>query len=307
MIVRDRPTPWEVFFVLRGSVILRILPQMGAVAALSLIVVLLHRAGWVVAMPAIGSLPLSIIGAALAIFAAFRNSASYDRWWEARKTAGLMVIDGRNLAREALAYIAPAAGDDLPRRMALRCAALAQVSRDWLRGRPPAEESMSYLVPAEREALRASRSAPIRLLFFFSKDIAEALEAGRVLPQMARTLEDRVVGLTAAFSIMERTKVTPMPFPYTLLVHRTAYLFCLLLPFGLADLSGYWAPLVAAIISYAFFGLDAIADELQAPFADTPMTVPLDATARVLEIHILEMLGETDLPPPLQPTDYVLT
>lgn len=306
MIVRDKPTPWEVFFVLRGSVILQILPQMAVVATLSLAVVVMHHLGWI-RVPAIAALPLSIIGAALAIFAAFRNSASYDRWWEARKTAGFVVIDGRNLAREALSYIAPVAGDDLPRRVALRCAALAEVSRDWLRGGPPAEESMRYLAEPEREALRASRSAPIRLLFFFSKDIAEALETGRISPQMARTLEDRVVGLTTAFSILERTKVTPMPFAYTLLLHRTAYLFCLMMPFGLTDLSGYWAPLVATVISYAFFGLDAIADELQAPFADTPMTVPLDATARALEINILEMLGETEVPAPLQPKDFVLT
>jgi putative membrane protein len=64
--------------------------------------------------------------------------------------------------------------------------------------------------------------------------------------------------------------------------------------------------LVAAVISYAFFGLDAIADELQA-FADTPMIVPLDATARALELGILEMLGQKQLPPPMQPKNFVLT
>jgi hypothetical protein len=79
-----------------------------------------------------------------------------------------------------------------------------------------------------------------------------------------------------------------------------------LLPFGLADLSGYWTALVAAVISYPFFGLDAIADELQA-FADTPMIVPLDAPARALEIGILEMLGQKQLPPPMQPKNFVLT
>ena len=34
MIVREKPTPWEVFFVIRGSVIRRILPAMAAVAGL---------------------------------------------------------------------------------------------------------------------------------------------------------------------------------------------------------------------------------------------------------------------------------
>ena len=306
MIVREKPTPWEVFFVVRGSVIRRILPMMGVVAGLSLIVVLMHRFDWI-KTPSIAAMPLSIIGAALAIFAAFRNSASYDRWWEARKVAGLLVIDARNLARESIAYIADARDEETSRRIALRCIAMAHVTRDWLRGRPLGDEAMRYLIPGESEVLKASRNAPVRLLCFFSADIAAILGAGRITPQMARTLEDRVVGLTSAFSILERTKLTPMPFAYTLLVHRTAYLFCLLLPFGLADLSGYWTPLVAAVISYAFFGLDAIADELQAPFADNPMAISLDAMARTVEINILEMLGEEHIPAPLQPKEFVLT
>jgi putative membrane protein len=97
-----------------------------------------------------------------------------------------------------------------------------------------------------------------------------------------------------------------MPYVYTLGVHRMAYLFCLLLPFGLADSSGYWTPLLVAIISYAFFGLDAIGDELSMPFMSA-YGLPLDAMSRVVEINILESLGETDLPAPLQPKRYVLT
>ena len=98
-----------------------------------------------------------------------------------------------------------------------------------------------------------------------------------------------------------------MPFVYTLLVHRTAYLFCLLLPFGLADSSGYWTPLLAAVVSYTFFGLDAIGDELATPFAESTNTMPLDAIARVVEINVLESLGEQDLPEPLRPNNFVLT
>src|SRR5216684_1935782 len=130
VIVREKPTAWELFFVLRGSVILRILPRIGAVAGLSLLVVLLHRRGWT-QVPTIAPLGLSVIGAALAIFAAFRNSASYERWWDARKVAGLMVVEARSLARQAQNYIAAVPGDDLSRRIALRCIAFIQVTRDF--------------------------------------------------------------------------------------------------------------------------------------------------------------------------------
>jgi predicted membrane chloride channel (bestrophin family) len=60
----------------------------------------------------------------------------------ARKTVGLLVIDGRNMVRKALAYVAGVPGDDLPRRAALRRIASAEVRREWLRGRPPGDDSM---------------------------------------------------------------------------------------------------------------------------------------------------------------------
>ena len=45
------------------------------------------------------------LGTALAIFLAFRNRSSYDRWWEARKLWGRMVNDSRNWARQALTLV----------------------------------------------------------------------------------------------------------------------------------------------------------------------------------------------------------
>ena len=306
MIVRDKPTAWELFLVLRGSVVQQIFPQISAVAGLSLIVVFLHRRGLIHLAP-ITPLALSVIGAALAIFAAFRNAAAYDRWWEARKLLGLLVIDTRALARQSRSYIAVVPGDEMPRRMALRCIAFFHVARDFLRSQAIGEDTARHLLPEERAALATSRNPPNRLLEYFSTDIAAVLAAGRLSPQMAQTLEDRVQSLTAAFASAERTKVTPMPFVYTLLVHRTAYLFCFLLPFGLADSSGYWTPLLAAIVSYTFFGLDAIGDELSSPFVNSTNVMPLDAIARIVEINILESLGETDLPEPLKPKNFVLT
>jgi putative membrane protein len=304
VIVREKPTVWELFFVSRGSVIHRILPQMIAVTGLTLLLVVLHRRGWV-QIPTIAPLGLSVIGATLSIFAAFRNAASYERWWEARRVAGSIGIETSSLARQAQNYIAAAPSDDLPRRIALRCIVFIQVTRDYLRDRPIGDAP--YLSSEERAALVASRNPANRLLASFSADIAAAAEAGRLSPQMARTLEDRVVGLALAYGMLERTKVTPMPFAYTLAIHRITYLFCFLLPFGPSDLASYWAPLLITIISYIFFGLDALADDLEAPFADTFMVVPLDAIARAVEINVLELLGEKDLPEPIRPKNFILT
>jgi putative membrane protein len=91
------------------------------------------------------------------------------------------------------------------------------------------------------------------------------------------------------------------------LLHRTAWLYCFLLPFGLVDTVGFMTPFVAVIVAYTFFGLDALGDEIEEPFGLSDNHLPLDAMCREVEIHLLEALGETTLPPPLQPVDGRLT
>ena len=305
MIVRDKPTFWQLAFIIRGSVLRQILPQTLTVAALALLVAVLQAHSAIHFNP-VAAVALTVIGSAFAIFAAFRNAAAYDRWWEARKNIGSVVIHARSLAREARSYIAP--GDDLPDHIARRCIAFVCATRDYLRDKPIGDDTATYLRPAEQAALEASQNPPNRLLDLFSADIAAALAADRLSPIMAQTLEDRVAGLTDSFSCLRRTKTTPMPFVYTLLVHRTAYAFCFILPFGVVAASGYWTPLITAIVAYTFFGLDAVGDELAMPFTESSYnTVPLNAIARTFEIDILESLGETDLPEPLTPDRHVLT
>jgi putative membrane protein len=103
----------------------------------------------------------------------------------------------------------------------------------------------------------------------------------------------------------ERIRSTPIPFSYTLL-HRTAYLCCFLLPFGLVDAAGLATPVVVGLVSYTFFGLDALGDEIEEPFGTAPNDLPLSALCRGLEIDLRGALGEADLPPPLRPEDYAL-
>lgn len=304
MIVRERPTFWEIFYL--SLVIRRILPQMATVLAVSSSVVVLTRHGWT-QIPMVPTVGLSVIGATLSIFAAFRNSASYERWWEARKVAGSLIVELRNLSRQANSYIVKAPSDDLDRRFALRCIAFMQVTRDFLRERRREEDAVRYLSIEESAALASSCNWSSYLLARFSADIAGAVAAGRLSPQMARTLEEKVSAVAMAYGMLERTKATPIPFSYTLALRRLTYIFCFLVPFGIHDASTYWTPLLAVIISYIFFGLDVLAEAMEAPFSDTFMVMPLDAMTRGLEIYILDSLGEKNLPEPIRAKDFILT
>jgi putative membrane protein len=119
-------------------------------------------------------------------------------------------------------------------------------------------------------------------------------------------LDGTVGRMSATLAACERIRNTPVPFGYTLLLHRTAYLFCFLLPFGFADALGWATPFVTALVAYTFFGLDALGDELEEPFGVLPNDLPIMALAETIEINLREALGETDLPPLPQPKDYIL-
>ena len=114
-------------------------------------------------------------------------------------------------------------------------------------------------------------------------------------PQMLQTLEERIVSLSGVLAAAERIKGMPVPYTYSLMLHRTAYLFCLLLPFGLAAAAGPWTPLLVLIVSYTFFGLDALGDELENPFGSGQNALPLSAMTRGIDIDLREMMGDTTL------------
>lgn len=72
MIVRSRPGLLTLFFVLKGSIILRTWPQLFAVGLLSVIVVAAHRHA-PDTVPGINPAPMTLIGIALSVFLSFRN------------------------------------------------------------------------------------------------------------------------------------------------------------------------------------------------------------------------------------------
>ena len=49
--------------------------------------------------------PITVLGAAIGIYASFRTNSAYDRWWEGRKLWGQLVNTSRHFTQQALAYV----------------------------------------------------------------------------------------------------------------------------------------------------------------------------------------------------------
>jgi putative membrane protein len=307
MIVRPRPSLLQLFFILRGSVITRIFPQVVLVFALSALVVTLHRVRPDL-VTGVNSAPYALLGIALSIFLGFRNNACYDRWWEARKEWGRLITAARDFARQTLILNAKAGAAPTGIRATLLqlAVAFAQALVCHLRPGQDAAKARAKLPADLLGAFDASRNPPDVILRRMGAVAADLLARAQISDIQFGILDATIGRMSGVLAACERIRNTPVPFGYTLLLHRTAYIFCFLLPFGFADALGWGTPFASALVAYTFFGLDALGDELEEPFGNLPNGLPIQALADTIEINLREALGETDLPPLPQPRDYLL-
>lgn len=305
MIVRPASrSPWLLLFTLKGSIVSVIWTRVVAMVLLAALVMIvehrLHLNG-----AELGALPLTLVGLTLAIFLGFRNSVAYERWWEARTLWGELLIVVRNLTRQTLAFT-----DDLPdarRRELIHClVAFAHALRHLLRQSDPTQDLARWLPPGQAASLAGTPNAPNVLLSELGRAYAQLRREGRLDSILLADMDAQLTRLSYVAGGCERIRSTPIPFAYILLLHRTVYTYCLLLPFCLVGSIGWATPFMVGVLSYTFFGLDALGDQIEEPFDLLPNNLPLDALCRNIEISVGELLGDADLPQPLAPKDGVL-
>ena len=313
MIVRERPPGWRLFLVLRGSVLKRIRTTLLLNTLLAVLVTLAHGSLFSVKIT-LTPIPFTLMGLPLAIFLGFRNTTAYDRYWEARKLWGELVLRTRNLTRQCLSLLdIPAVPDptrraeDVRVRMLHRAIAFVHALRLQLRGQRDDALLQRWTTAPEFERVRAATNPADALMLAMGRDLGDCVRQRLIDPCLAAEIDQTLSALTAAAASCERIRNTPIPFSYTLLLHRTAYMYCFLLPFGLVDTTGFMTPFVVAIVAYTFFGLDALGDEIEEPFGLETNDLPLDTLCRAIEIQVREALGETGLPPALEPVNFQLS
>lgn len=304
MIIRSRPHGWQLLYILRGSIVPAIAPKVLAILTLSIAVAAVVELAPPVGIERVSVTPFTLLGLVLSIFLSFRNSACYDRWWEGRKLWGQLVFESRSLARQVQVLLA----DDAPRRQRISylTTAFAYALAARLRARDVALAAVPWLDEKQRGQLAQRENVPDALLAMIAVELAQARCEGTLDSILYVQLEERLHAMSSIQAGCERILTTPLPFAYTLLLHRCAWMFCVLLPFGLASSLGWATPVLSAVLAYAFFGLDQLGEEMEDPFGLEPNDLPLDALVRTIEIDQLDALGERPLPEPLLPQGYLL-
>ncbi len=282
MIVRPREHWLRMLLVWNGSVLPTILPQLVLTLAISLVAV--WGGGRVLGEKVpLNPTPFTLIGLTLAIFAGFRNNASYERYREGRQLWGGVLTASRTLVSQALCYGA-IDRDDASRRAFVRTVvAYVYALKHQLRGTDPAADLRGLLDDAAYARIAASRFRPVVIVHALREAFAARANAGHLSGTRLWMLDARLDDLVSMVSGCERIASTPIPFSYDVLLHRTIYAYCVLLPFGLVDSIGAATPFVTVFVAYTLIALDAIAHAIAEPFGDGPNHLALDAIARYTE------------------------
>lgn len=248
--------------------------------------------------------PFTVVGGALAILLAFRNSAAYDRWWEGRKLWGSFANNARNVARQLKTYVP----DPEDRREISRWViAHAHALRCGLRGVSPREDLERLLGPEVGGALAARRGVATAVSIATGDRLAAIHAKGGVSVAGLHRLDDTFSELANAQGGLERIGSTPLPAPYRFFTPMFTRAYVFALPFGLVEGYKLTTVLVCLGVGFVFLVLSAIGELLESPFRKSPNGLPLDAITRTIEVQLLAALDEPDLPPDWPVVDEILT
>lgn len=287
--------------------------------AVAVVVVLLHSASGS-AQLTVPFAPVGTLGAALAIFVAFRNNASYGRWWEARTVWGGIHNNSRILARQLVAStdnaIAAGTGGSegeilaYRRELVLRIIAFAHALRIELRGTNEWEVLRPLLPNGEFETLLSSDGRSNLVLQRLGVRIKDGVRASIIGQFDPITLEPNLAALNGWAATSERIKHTPTPRQYDYFTRLAIAAFSTLLPFGLASVvpanQEWWVIVLTVVVAGVFIILERVGAVIDAPFENSITDIPLTSICNAIERDLLEQIGDTDRPLPAIAVDGYL-
>lgn len=258
--------------------------------------------------PFLPEMPLSIpafLGTAISILLSFKMNQSYDRWWEARKVWGAIVNDSRSLVVQLQSFLSHQDAEAI-RKISYRQIAWCYALGNALRGKNPAEELHSLVTQADLDEIAKHANKPLALAQLSALEIKE-LRLQQKLDIFAHLqLNDTITRLIDSMGKAERINGTVFPSTYRMFLHFLILLFVVTLSISLKEVSMVFEVPLLLLISSGFFLIEKSAYHLQDPFRNRPSDVSVTAIARTIEINIRQLLGEQDIPKPVQPNEFYI-
>lgn len=307
MIVREKSNNLALLFMWRGTILPKVLPMILMLMAVSMIAWGLahHQVYTVKSVPLVG---FTVLGVILSVFLSFRNNACYDRWWEGRKLWGSLIAQTRHFSRDTHFL----AKDDR-RAILVDMLIFVNLLKDRLRKQPlPAHHFADYLKLSQDrqqdldDLIKTHINAPQVMLENIQLRLIDAVKSGQISDIIYTSIQRHLIEMGNVQAGCDRINSTPLPLPYSVLLHRAVFCFCWLLPFGVSSVLGLWTPFLVGLVAYLFLGLDELSKELEEPFGMADNDLPLDSMVRLIERETLALLGD-ELPQAITPKHYHLS
>jgi len=294
---------------------------------------------------AIPFLPVSLLGTAVSFYLGFKNNSAYDRLWESRKVWGAIVNTSRSWGIQVRDYVSNHFTDDpvsaegllqIHRELMYRHIAWLTTLRHQLRAEKPwehhtrndyfyrdfygalefgtedrAEVMKTFLPPDEVDEILKKANPATQLLAKQSHRLRELHSRGLIDDFRHVELEETLVDLFTHQGKCERIKNYPLPRMYATLTIFFVWMFIAAIPFGLVhpfnEMGLIWLAVPGSmVLSWVFYIWNLVGDYSENPFEGLANDTPMTALSRTIEIDLREMLGETELPPKIQPVNDVL-
>ena len=274
--------------------------------------------------------PIGVIGIAVAFYLGFKNNSSYDRTWEARKIWGSIVNNSRTFGAAVISFVQGDGETEVQKELIYRHLAWLTALRHQLRLSRPwehtenrvkglyaptvcedytnkLEDELSRFLPeGEIGALRNASNKATQILRLQSQRLQQFRDLQFYEDFRHMEFHTLITSFYADQGKSERIKNFPFPRQYASATIWLTLVFCAFVPFGLLDITrdaAPWmiviCPFLSGLITWVFFLMEKIGDYSENPFEGTYNDVPITAISRAIEIDLLEMLGEQNVPEPV--------
>ncbi|QIR38110.1 hypothetical protein HCG51_16285 [Tolypothrix sp. PCC 7910] len=277
---------------LKGSVISAIANNVLLFGIFGTIISILHYYQLPVSQPILGSVIPSIV---LGLLLVFRTNTAYERFWEGRKSWGSIVNTVRNLARQIWVSVDEISPEDRKDKITALylLVAFAVAMKLHLRSESVNHELQELMPASMHHELKIMNNPPIEVAFWIGDYLQRQYNCNCLNSYQLTSMQELLNDLVDNLGICERILRTPMPMAYAIHLKQLLFLYCMLLPFQMVESLGWWTGLIAALVSFTLFGIEAIGLEIENPFGYDANDLPLDTICQTMKRNIDDLISLT--------------
>ena len=174
-------------------------------------------------------------------------------------------------------------------------------------------EQQQYISKDEKAELEKFRNKAVHLLDKQTESIQELFQTGKINTMQQTELQSVVNCFYDEQGKAERIKNFPFPRNYASHSFVFTCIFIFLLPFGivgelakLGDAMIWMTVPLGTIVGWIYTVMELVGDYSENPFEGLRNDIPMLSVCRGIEIDLLQMYGETEIPKPIQAKNGVL-